>query len=373
MFEQLEIKYKENSVYRNNRFILVLLGFVIIILAFLSFVFDWNAWIILSITIISFLLFIYLQCISEIIFRKKLNVKNWYLVFNIFACLRLFNEIEKEVDMKFLVNTLDSFNVDDKDKLKVLIEHYNNLIYEDYFSIKGLFSIIISILFPLSTIMMDDSAYDFYESNTFGILMLLFLALITYILSQFFFNIFDRYFSKKRLYRIIEESLNEFYINFEDYRRKYIMNVVVLLDEDTISLKVDKHLNKILHSIGLKNIIYFDKNSDFYGKVSLKTSHIFIIKHRQDKVKKIQLITKLKDNNQLTSSYLSEKCKKSLSRMKNISYASVIDKKYIQKMFIWCLKHTLNTVILNIPTDNDKRMYDEVGDIINTLLDIANY
>lgn len=353
MYEDLEYEYKDKSNtrwYRLGIMLIILFVFFLFLLLTNKFpVLLENNIILLSISIAILLVMILIHFTQYIFLlsKGKLNKKNWNIIFSFSKCLDLFFDTSFDLNIGFLFDYLMDNGIDNMDKLKIAIEHYNSLIEEEYFSIKGSFLSIIAIFVSIFTYISNDGIH-YSEYKLQYLFSFIFIIASIYFIIWTIYKIHYKFFSKKEMYKKIEEELSDIYFHYDEYKEKYIQKIAI--------------------------ICLGGLEKEYKEKIKYKNYEIVFIDTKQlnssnYKFKYILFLRQMKNNN--FNIFLNPYNRvvfidDELKNKKNIRLKEKIDNKSIKLLFNNTVKYNDRTLLIEVPKCNDNNV-DILNRIINNI------
>lgn len=303
--------------------------------------------------LISYFLY-YLEIIIILIAHKRINKDNWDVIFEIENTLFLYESTISTLDNLSLINMLEELNINSVDKIKLIHDHFHSFIHQknnrgiDIFSI--FFSSIITILpFCLSI----DEVEKIKGQYLFLVVLFVFLI---FIVVYFLVNIYTKKYGNDALCGFIVNSLSEIMINYDEYKKKYENKIIIVCEDEKLSINDFKNIDKNIELINIKEKMVNENPG----------SIVFIIIEKGNLKKNIKLL--------YTISFVEKFIIQNKLKEKVINYnkinSSKMDSKYkiIYKKYVDRFNNTFVIETPKLNTDNKERISDNILNLFNTVL-----
>lgn len=346
MYRKIENNYKNKSLSNLCKtFLFVfLIAFIVglfFLVDFISLKNESKQYLVTIIYMFSFFFFIHFIQIIFLIIKKRINRKNWKIIFSFEDSMKLFWDLIYEIDSRTLFKELYENGVNNKEDLKVAIDHYGALINKKNIfgnvSLTSLLALFISIFTYIS----NDGVY--YDSTKLELIVSISAIIsLAYFIIWLLVKVFIILLGQNEMYIRIEEHLSDIYYNFEKYREENKTKILIIKYSD-FDLS-DKLLISDKYKIELKN-----KKEINNFETAIQYKKVFVIKSCKNKNCQKFVLGAIDENGEIIKSkidiqnYIENKKVKILSKNKN---------KKINSLYLELLYINENTLFMNIAIEN---------------------
>lgn len=211
MFDKLEIKFKEKSIFRKttNKLISFFVIYIFagtLILSIVKFQF-WMSMIIGTVSYIIVYLYVVRSNIKNNVYG---GVSKWKMVDPIYN-IDEFKRIQREKDRDILIELSKQSGINTRHKVAHVIDHYRTLLPRTING-TGQFLPVLAIVLTVGVFVYDLNAEIVNEKTTFICSLILIFSIFWFSISSIA-NLIGNAYSKKSFYTRMEEMYTEIYIN----------------------------------------------------------------------------------------------------------------------------------------------------------------
>ena len=217
MYQKIEESFIQESKLRMSQTLLVFVGVLLVAISGL-YLYDWimeNTFWAISILFVSFFLIAYLFILIYLKFSKKdFSLKTFLKVYKV---IDLYKNNMHEQDLKTLKMILHENNVISKDNIKEVMYHYRALLPRNASNNSAWLSVAAFAISVIALILNDTFLYskEYVEYLKIAGILFLFILLIYAIFHMLNVYVFQM-FGSVELYKRLEASITEIYINTPD-------------------------------------------------------------------------------------------------------------------------------------------------------------